>query len=408
MFWLILLIPFILNGEVTVGIDQLLSKPYIQELKGKRVGLITNHTAINHNYESSIEIVRQGQNRGQYKLLALFGPEHGIAGSYWAAEKIQDKEHESSIPIYSLHGATRRPTKEMLKNIDLLIYDIQDIGSRSYTYISTLFYCMEEAAAKKIPVIVCDRPNPINGVTIDGPMLDKEWRSFVGYVDVPYCHGMTVGELALFFNKEYMIGCQLTVIPMKGWRRQMSFRDTGLPWIPTSPNIPEADTPIYYPSTGILGELPMVSIGIGYTLPFKVVGAPWIDRDAFTDALNKQKFPGVSFQPFSFKPYAGRFSGEVCHGALLLVTDHRIYQPVSTQFLILGILKSLYPKEFKRSLAASKGRKAMFCKVSGTDEVFRLMEEERYIVWKLKSIHEQRRKQFISLRSRYLMPQYPL
>ena len=214
----------------------------------------------------------------------------------------------------------------MLKDVDILIYDIQDIGSRSYTYITTLFYVMEEAAKAQIPLIVLDRPNPINGLLVEGPMLNERWRSFIGYVNVPYCHGMTVGELALFFNAEYQIGCKLEVIQMQGWKRWMHFEDTGLAWVPTSPHIPEADTPLFYASTGIIGELGIVSIGIGYSLPFKVVGAPWIRAQEFATAMNAQRLPGVHFMPYHFKPFYGLYKEKQCQGVLIRITDPHVFK----------------------------------------------------------------------------------
>ena len=271
-----LLIAFPLFGEVELGVDTFFKEGHDKGLRRKRIGLISNQTGVDKNLTPTVEVLRKKGMR----LVALFSPEHGWSGSGYAFEKIKDGTLEN-LPLYSLHGETRRPTEQMLKGIDLLIYDIQDIGIRSYTYATTLFYVMEEAAKRNIPVIVFDRPNPINGLIIDGGMLEEKWRSFLGYVNVPYCHGMTIGELATFFNEEYRIGCKLKVIPMKGWKRTMSFKETGLTWIPTSPHIPEADTPLFYASTGIIGELDMVNIGVGYTLPFKVVGAPWIDAEAF-------------------------------------------------------------------------------------------------------------------------------
>ncbi len=394
------------EAEVTVGIDRLFTSQNQKLLKGKRVALLTNHTAVNKDLQSSIDLFRKNAERFGYTLSALFGPEHGIDGSGHAEEKIKHRRDHNGIPIYSLHGTTRRPTESMLKAIDTVVVDIQDIGSRSYTYISTLFYLMEECAKRNISVIVCDRPNPINGLTIDGPMLDSEWRSFVSYINVPYLHGMTIGELAHYFNKEYKVGCKLSVITMKGWKRSMTFKDTGLTWIPTSPQIPEADSPLFYPATGILGELQMVSIGIGYTLPFKVVGAPYIDKKLFAQHLNAQKFPGVRFQPFSFKPFFGRFEHEICNGVLIVVTDSIAFRPVSTQYLILGILKSLYPSEFQKGLAAAARRRAMFCKVNGTKEVLSILEKKRYVVWPLRTLHEKRREAFRKTRKKYLMKSY--
>ncbi len=389
-----------------VGIDVLLTGQYDHLLKGKRIGIITNHTAVNRDMEKTSDLLKKYCKDRNFSVAAFFAPEHGISGSEHAEASIKDSVAKDGIPIFSLHGKTKRPTKEMLDKIDVLIFDIQDIGSRSYTYITTLFYAMEEAAKHNKPVIVFDRPNPINGITIDGPMMEEKWRSIVGYINVPYCHGMTIAELANFFNAEYKIGCKLHLVPMKGWNREMTFQDTGLPWIPTSPHIPEATTAWYYPATGILGELQIVSIGVGYTLPFKVVGAPWIDAETFSSKLNEQKFPGVKFQPFHFQPFYGKFSKEECHGVLIVITDELKFRPVSTQYLIIGILKNLYPEKFKEALQKTANRKDMFCKVNGTEEIYKLMTEERYIVWKLRSFQEKEREKFIETREKYLLTQY--
>lgn len=390
---------------ISLGIDLLSEGVGLHKLKGKRVGLLTNHTAISRTHESTVDVIKRLSKLHGFSLAALFAPEHGFQGAIHANELVEDGK-ENTIPIHSLFGKEKRPTEAMLQGIDLIIYDIQEIGSRSYTYITTLCYMMEEAAKRKIPVIVLDRPNPINGKTIDGPMLEDKWRSIVSYINVPYCHGMTPGELAKFFNSEYKIGCELTVIPMRGWNRKMSFTETGLIWIPTSPHIPEATSPLYYPLTGILGELSIVNIGVGYTLPFKVVGAPWIEAQPFAEALNKQKFPGVHFEPFHFKPFYGKFAHKECHGVLITVLDPLSYKPVATQYLIIGILKSLYPQAFKEALEHSRGRREMFSKVNGTGEIYRIMAEESNIVWKLRAFQEEERVKFASLRKKYLMPEY--
>lgn len=394
------------NPKVSVGADLLFSENYVGKLTKKRIGLITNHTAVNQNMESTISLLKKNAKKYDYKLTALFAPEHGITGASYASEQIHDHFDDDLIPIYSLHGKTRRPTDEMLKQVDLLIYDIQDIGSRSYTYITTLFYCLEEAAKRHIEVIVLDRPNPINGIVIDGPMLNEDLRSIVGYINVPYCHGMTIAELAQFFNAEYKIHCDLSVVKMKGWNRKMSFQDTGLSWIPTSPNIPEATTPFYYPMTGLLGELQIVNIGIGYTLPFKILGSPWINAKEFTQKLNEQKFPGVYFEPFYFKPFYGRFKNEECQGTLIIVTNPLIYKPVSTQYLLIGLLKSLYPHQFDEAIKESKGREEMFNKVNGSKEIYRIITELKSIVWKLRGFQEKERLEFAELRKKYLIPEY--
>lgn len=393
-------------GAVKPGIEQLFHKPYLGLLKGKRVGLVTNQTGIDSQSQSGVSLFQKHAESGGYTLSALFGPEHGLFGIEYAEKKVGGEKHRTNIPVYSLYGEHRRPTKEMLDKVDLLVFDIQDIGNRSYTYITTLFYIMEEAQKVSIPVLVLDRPNPINGVVVDGPMFDESKRSMVGHINVPYCHGMTIGELAHFFNEEYKIGCDLHVVPMKGWKRKMSFADTGLPWIPTSPQIPFFNTPMYSPITGILGEIQCVSIGIGYTLPFQVIGAPWIDPDLFAKKLNEQNLPGVFFSPIQYRPFFGRFAKTVCKGVLIHVVDPLHYAPVTTGYVIMGMLKSVYPTEFNKAFEESEKRKEMFNKVNGTDEVFNLLKEEKYVSWKLRALHQEERKAFMKKRVKYLNPLY--
>lgn len=389
---------------VRVGIDNLFLESYRAKLQKKRIGIITNQTAVNADLRTTLDILKA--NAKDYKIAAIFAPEHGLYGRVYADENVEHDKDLDGIPIYSLYGPTRRPTEAMLKGIDLLIYDIQDIGSRSYTYITTLFYVMEEAAKYKIPVLVLDRPNPINGITIDGPMLEEPLRSMVGYINVPYCYGMTIGELANFFNQEYKVGCELDVIPMRGWLRSMSFRDTGLPWIPTSPYIPEPDTPLYYPITGTLGELSLVNIGIGYTLPFKLVGAPWINAIQFAKALNDQKFPGVYFTPFYYRPFYGKFKNEDLQGVLISVSNPMKYKPLAIQFLIIGTLKRLYPTHFEEGVKNNTKRKEMFSKVLGSSKAWNLLLEKRNLILELRAINEVERRTFYEKRKKYLNPAY--
>ena len=388
--------------KVELGVDVFFKEQGIKELKGKRVGLVTNHTGVNSQLRSTISLFLD-QSSG-VKLVALFAPEHGIHGGGYAWEHIDDNKTLRGIPIYSLHGATRRPTAHMLKGIDVLVYDIQDIGCRSYTYTTTLFYVMEEAAKYHIPVIVLDRPNPINGLIVDGPMLEEKWRSFIGYLNVPYCHGMTIGELAEFFNQHYGIGCQLKVISMKGWKRWMSYKDTGLYWVPTSPQIPEEDSPLFYATTGVLGELSIVNIGIGYTLPFKVVGAPWIEGQTFAARLNDQNLPGVRFFPFYYRPFYGLYKGEECQGVLILVTNSQTYRPFLVQHMLIGLLKNLYPKQIESRLAAlEQAKKTLFCKANGNEELLNILFKEKYIAWKMILFQKKDRELFVKERHRYLL-----
>jgi uncharacterized protein YbbC (DUF1343 family) len=387
---------------VELGVDRFFKEGHVARLKNKRVGLITNHTGVSSDLKRTADLFKEGA--GEFKLVAYFCPEHGLNGSAYAFAHIEDSKEASGIPVYSLHGATRRPTDKMLTGIDVLIFDIQEIGVRSYTYAATLFYAMEEAAKRKIKVVVLDRPNPISGVVVDGPMLREKWRSFVGYVNVPYCHGMTIGELARFFNEEYKVGCDLAVIPMRGWQRNMSYKDTGLHWIPTSPYVPEQDTPLFCATTGILGELGCVNIGIGYTLPFKLVGAPWVDGKLFAARLNAQKFPGVTFIPFYYRPMTGLFSGKDCQGVKIVITDSSRYRPLATSYLLIGMLKALYPKQINKALAKlDNARRKLFCQVNGNEEILSLLIKEKYAAWPMIRVDEEERKAFMQKRQKYLL-----
>ena len=406
MFFFLVINICTVDAAVQVGVDCLFSPSYKELLQGKKIGLITNHTGIDSRGCSTIDLFKQYQKEYGYSLVALFAPEHGLRGDYHAEKSVADERDSDGIPVFSLHGVTRRPTSAMLKDISLLVFDIQDVGSRSYTYTSTLFYAMEEAAKAKIPVVVLDRPNPL-GAIVDGPMLEEKWRSFVGYVNVPYCHGMTVGELAQFFNGEYQVGCQLTVIPMKEWKRWMVFKETGLTWIPTSPQIPDAETAFFYPTTGLLGELQIVNIGVGYTLPFRVVGAPWINAEKLAQYLNEQKNPGVHFHPFHYTPFFGRFAGQSCHGVLIVLKAPSLYLPVTTQYALLAALKALYPAQFQNGLEGeNEKRLKMFHTVNGTKEVYRILKEEPYVFWKLRAIHQKERSEYLRKRELYLISQY--
>lgn len=394
------------DGKILLGIDQLFEHPYSSHLKGKNIGLVTNHTGINSKGQSTIEIFKNHASSHGFKLQAIFAPEHGLTGLQYASELVQHQHDKTGLPIFSLHGVQRRPTQEMLKNISLLVFDIQDLGSRSYTYISTLFLVMEEAAKAKIPFMVLDRPNPLGGLLVDGPMLEEKFRSFVGYINVPYCHGLTIGELAHFFNTEYAINCELIIVPMKGWRREMSFDDTDLMWIPTSPQIPDAITAFYYPTTGLLGELGLVNMGVGYTLPFKLIGAPWIDANQLAQNLNQHNLTGVYFYPFHYRPFFGRFAGLDCHGVLISIQNPQHFLPVTTQFVIFGTLKNLYPTEFKTALDESSNRIEMFNKVNGTAEVYRILKDEKFIIWKLRTLHQKEKSDYMIKRKSYLNPNY--
>ncbi|MCM8788256.1 MAG: DUF1343 domain-containing protein, partial [Candidatus Omnitrophica bacterium] len=352
------------NCQVKTGLEVLRERNF-DILTGKKVGLITNQTGVDKNFYSIVDILR---NTEGIKLVAIFAPEHGFLGGVQG--NISDSiESKTRIPIYSLYGSTRIIPDEKLKDIDVIVFDIQDIGSRSYTYISTMKLAMEQAAKNGKEFIVLDRPNPINGIIVDGPVLESRFISFIGISEIPYVHGMTIGELALYFNSELKINCNLTVVPMEGWKRTMAWKDTGIYWVPTSPHIPEPDTPLYYPITGVIGELSLVSVGVGYTLPFKIVGAPWIDAEKFSGELNKKNLSGVIFQPFYFKPYYGIYKDRFCAGARIIIKDAGNYKPFATGLAIMEVLLRLYPEEFNFSQKKNKDRILTFDKTCGTDAI---------------------------------------
>lgn len=398
-----LLLPLIcieLQAKVLTGLDLFFAKGYVKEYQDLRVGLVTNHTGVDSKGKSAIDLFSEAK---QIKLAAIFAPEHGLDGSGYANQQIE-KGYYGKIPIETLFGKTYRPTPEMLSGVDLIVYDIQDVGVRCYTYITTLFFMMEACAKKKLPLVVLDRPNPINGVMIDGPMLDEGMRCFSSYINVPYCHGMTVGELALFFNVEYKIGCNLRVIPMEGWTRTMSFQETGLTWVPTSPNIPEHTTPICYATTGLLGELGLVNIGVGYSLPFKLIGAPWIKGKDLAKQLDSYNLKGVRFIPYVFRPFFGLYKAERCEGVKIEVESHLTFHPIEAFFAIAESLKKLYPQEVEqRSTQAKKGRREVFSRICGTEKILEMIQKKDSFFGNAILIHQKEKKDFLEKRSLYLL-----
>ncbi|MBP5317872.1 MAG: DUF1343 domain-containing protein [Paludibacteraceae bacterium] len=358
-------------AQVLTGIEVLRERGF-DLLQGKRVGLVTNATGVDSHLQSTVDILYQAEN---VDLIALFAPEHGVRGDVAAGDKVAHaRDAKTRLPIYSLYGKTRKPTPEMLRGIEVLVYDIQDIGCRSYTFISTLGKVMEAACEADLTVVVLDRPNPLGGNKIEGGGVDSGCRSFVSQFDIPYVYGMTVGELALYLNDE--IGCDLQVVPMEGWKRSMRFADTGLPWVPTSPHIPHAETALYYPATGILGELGVLSIGVGYTLPFQTVAAPWIDASQLADSLNALQLEGILFRPIHYKPLYGLYQGGAVHGVELHVTDFNAVKLTEVQFVIINMLQKLYPEQpFLRQPTATQWR--MFDQVCGSKLYRPLLEQGR-------------------------------
>ena len=308
-------------ANVQLGID-VLEAHHFAELQGKRVGLITNATGIDSRGVSTVDVLLHAPG---VQLVALFGPEHGVYGSDYAGQYVESStDPRTGLPVYSLYGPTRKPTPDMLKDIDVLVYDIQDIGCRSYTFISTLGLAMEAAGEANVRFCVLDRPDPLNGNRVEGPMLDPRFRSFTSQWNIPYVYGLTPGELA------YMIHSRtgwikkvppLTIVSMVGWYRSMYWDDTGLVWIPTSPHIPTAETALHYVATGMLGEAGGVSNGVGYTLPFAVFGHPSFDSFNLADQMNQMKMPGILFEPVTYKPFYNLFKNDIVNGVQLFYTD---------------------------------------------------------------------------------------
>jgi uncharacterized protein YbbC (DUF1343 family)/CubicO group peptidase (beta-lactamase class C family) len=329
------------STKVLNGID-VLERDNFKQLAGMRIGLVTNHTGRNRAGRQTIDVLN---NAPGVKLIALFSPEHGIRGL--ADEKVSDSRDENTgLPIYSLYGETRRPKAEQLKDLDAVVFDIQDIGARFYTYISTLGYLMEEAAKAKLPVFVLDRPNPIGGVDVEGPIADSDKLSFISYHTIPTRHGLTIGELAHLFNKQRKIGADLRVIKMEGWRRSMWFDETNLMWINPSPNMRSLTEATLYPGIGLL-ETTNVSVGRGTDTPFEVVGAPWIQGDKLAEYLNQRAIPGVRFVPLRYTPRASVFKDEVCGGVNIIITDRSAFRPLLTGIEMALALRKLYPSDWK-------------------------------------------------------------
>ena len=328
---------------VKPGIEVLQDRGF-EGLKGKRVGLVTNPSGVDRYLNSTVDIL---YNAPGVELVALYGPEHGVRGDVYAGGKVTDtKDAATGLPVYSLYGSTRKPTPQMLEGIDVMVYDIQDVGARSYTFISTLGLVMEACAAEGIEVMVLDRPNPLGGNKIEGCYVEQPFNSFVSQYRIPYVYGLTVGELAEMINEEGLnrgqlgnqepVKCRLTVIPMEGWERDMLYEDTGLPWVLPSPNIPFKDTPMYYSAAGICGELyGFMDIGIGYTLPFQVFGATWLDPDKLKARLESYDLPGISFRTIWYKPIAGSRKGELVKGLQYFFTGYDEARVTETQFYVM-------------------------------------------------------------------------
>ncbi len=328
-----------------LGSELLLDFPaYRSRLDGKRVGVVCNPASVDAQLRHVADrlLARQGST-----LAAIFGPQHGFRSD--VQENMIESGHGRDairrVPVYSLYSETREPTREMLAGVDVLVIDLQDVGTRIYTYIYTMANCLRAAARHGVPVIVCDRPNPIGGAAVEGPMLEAGFESFVGQFPIAMRHGMTIGELARLFNERFGIGASLEVVPMEGWRREMYFDETGIPWVLPSPNIPTLDSAVVYPGT-VLFEGTNVSEGRGTTKPFELVGAPWVVAEPFAGALNELGLPGVRFRPAVFEPTFHKHAKETCGGCQIHVLDRAVFRPVATAVALLEAFRAADPDRF--------------------------------------------------------------
>lgn len=360
-------------GQVQLG-NEVLAKGDFKVVRSKRVGLITNPSGVNRNLESTIDVLRKAPG---VQLVALFGPEHGVYGDVPAGDKIASRTDAlTGLPVHSLYGSTYKPTPEMLKGLDALVYDLQDTGCRSYTYISTMGVAMEACAEAGVEFIVLDRPNPLGGERIEGPLIEEKFRSFVSRWEIPYVYGMTCGELARMINSEGWIKqpCKLTVVPMKHWKRSMVWRDTGLPWVPASPHVPHGDSPLFQVATGMLGEIGGVSTGIGYTLPFQCIAAPEVNPHQLAATLNGYRIPGVRFKPVTYKPYYFSFKDQVIGGVQVYFTDAAHAPLTAINFYAIEALKKVANRDVFAEAVKSGKSFAMFDKVNGTDETRKALQ----------------------------------
>jgi uncharacterized protein YbbC (DUF1343 family) len=383
-----LLLTFNVRGaDVLCGID-VLKRDGFKQLAGRKLALITNHTGRDREGNRIVDLLHEAKN---VELVRLFSPEHGLYGAL--DEKVgHGKDEKTGLQVYSLYGETRRPTAPMLEGIDTLVFDIQDVGTRYYTYVATMGNCMEEAKKRNLRMVVLDRPNPITGTRVDGPTAEKEFHGFTAFGPLPVVHGMTVGELARFFNAEYGIGCDLVVIPCEGWRRDMWFDATNLTWVNPSPNMRNLTQATLYPCTGLL-EGTNLSVGRGTDQPFEAFGAPWIDGRKLAAALNGANLPGLRFVAVEFTPASSKFKGEQCQGVYVLVTDRQAVRPVVSGLAISWHLKKLFGSAYQdeRFVNLLQNRRVYNALKTASDPV------------QLESMWKDELEQFKSERAKYLM-----
>lgn len=400
---LIILTSVAIFAQVKPGIEVLRDNAF-DVLQGKRIGLITNPTGVDSKLNATPDILAAANG---VELVAMFAPEHGIRGDIAAGASVSSSiDSATGVKVYSIYGKTKKPTQQMLAGIDALVYDIQDNGCRSYTFISTMGKAMEAAAQANIEFIVLDRPNPLGGLRVEGPVTDADCISFVSQYPIPYLYGLTPGELAQYLKGEGLIAgaenLKLTVVPMEGWTRNMVFNETGLPWILPSPHIPSDDTCLYYPATGIVGELAWISIGVGYTMPFKTFAAPWIDAGKLSQRLNNLNLPGISFRPIHYTPYYGIFKGTPVKGVEVFVNEPDAVQLTLVQFYVMQELHDMYASQSPLTpTTENKNNLKMFDNVVGTKQIRQVLINNNYKVSPILSIWNKDSQQFSEKKQHY-------
>lgn len=388
-----------------MGLDLVFEAPFSKKLEHRKVGLITNKASCNEEGKSALELFLENQETLNYQLKALFAPEHGLKADLEAFAFV-DHETLENLPVYSLHGSTKRPTASMLEGLDLLIFDLQTVGTRCYTYETTLFYVLEEASKVGLEVWVLDRPNPLGGEKIEGPVLEEKYKCFLGYLEIPFCHGMTIGELALYFKAKKNLPLHLDIVAMKGWQREMLFEETGLQWKATSPNMPDAKTALVYPATIVLGEtLEIVNVDKGGEHPFKRLGAPWIKAEELALALKARNCPGVFFEPHVFIPLKGVYAHEKCEGVFLKLSDSKEFNAFEVQRALVLTLTELYPQEFQWALdrAVRIGREKACHYITGNNCFFSAVKEPQFFDEKMEARDFKERGDFLNLRQKCLL-----
>ncbi len=386
---------------VKLGLEKILDEQ-INLLKGKRIGLVCNPASVNHQYQHAADLFYENK---QINLTTLFGPQHGIRGD------VQDNMIETShiidshteIPIYSLYSETRQPTEQMLSGIDALVFDLQDVGCRVYTFIYTMANCMRACAEYGKKMFILDRPNPINGINIEGNLLEAGHESFVGMYPIPMRHGMTVGELAKLFNKDFELHCDLEVITMDNWEREDFYDETDAPWVIPSPNMPTVDTAIVFPAT-VFFEGTQVSEGRGTTRPFETVGASYINAIELADVLTSLELSGVIFRPINFLPTFQKFSNESCGGVFLHIIDRELFEPVITGLAITKIIYELYPDSFKWKIPPYEYvyDRNPFDVIAGTTTIRESIEQGKSVN-EIKNSWQTDIKEFNNTRMKYLL-----